>query len=755
MLINSVKAQTTYLLNSSTHGSTVTTCNGTLYDSGGNSGNYGNNENYTITVCATSGCVVATFNNFRTQTGNDILYVYDGSSTSAPLIGNFSGSTVPAAITASVGCLTFKFVSSNSKNYSGWSISLTCGTCNNIFNMVTGTQNVCDASFYDSGGSGSNYSNNSNITETFCSTNSTCLEVVFTAFSTQNNRDTLTIFDGSSTSATRIGVWSGNSLPPRITSSSGCLTFRFKSDGSTSGSGWAAIISCVPCPSAPSGSATYTHPTTGIAGSFVGSVMVNTCGGTYTDNGGTSSNYSNSIGNVYRTFCPNTPGNALRATFWSLNTESGQDQLSILNGATQNSPSLGAWSGNYSTYQACVAAGMGPYIATDQSGCLTFRFNSNSSTNAAGWVATFDCVPFPSAPTGTENFDCVRASVVCSNQSLSDASVGPGLTSDITSGCIPTENYTNWFALKVASSGKLGFTLVPNTSTDDYDFAFFGPNPGCGTLGSPLTCSYAGNQSSWPNTGMNSSLNLSFNSGSGNNGSDLTEGAGGNGYTDEVAVNEGETYLLMISKWSPGGNGFNLNWTLSNGASLDCNAPLPIELLSFTGEPENSAVRLNWITASEINNDYFDIERSKDGKEFVSIQKVRGSGTTTNMMTYGITDYEPLQGRSFYRLKQVDYDGKFTYSDIVPVKFSSSRQLCTIQPNPAVENAEVVLYSPDEKNIAFRVVNSFGALVYEKPWDVHEGINRFVLDVAEFAKGIYFVTLENGTEVNKLRLVKN
>lgn len=750
-------ASAQYVLNSSSNGTTVNTCSGTFYDSGGSGSNYGNNQNYTITFCATAGCMMADFTAFNTQAGNDVLSVYDGSNTSAPLLGTFSGNNVPADLIASSGCLTFKFVSNNSQSKSGWAISLSCVTCNSSYNMNNTSVSTCDANFYDSGGPAGQYNHNENFVKTFTSDNSNCLQVEFTSFSTQSGKDTLTIFDGSSTSATRIGVWSGSTKPPRIISTTGSLTFRFKTDGSNRSNGWAAIVSCVTCPTVPTVTADYTHPTSGIAGSFAGSQMVNDCGVTYTDNGGVSSDYSNDIGNIYRTFCPTTGGTAVRVSFWSLSTQAGIDELSVLNGATQNSPQFtggSTWSGNYSSYTACLAAGMGPYISTDQSGCLTFRFYSNSSTSGAGWVTTLDCVPFPSAPVGTENFDCIRATGVCSNQSIIDASFGPGLSSDITDGCIPTENYTNWYAIKVSAGGKIGFNLIPNTTSDDYDFALYGPYPNCGALGSPIRCSYAANWASFPNTGMNSTLNASTNTGTGNNGSDLTEGADGNGFTDELAVNTGETYLVVISKWSPGGNGFALNWNLTDGASLDCDLPLPVELLTFNAEPENSSVRLSWITATEINNDYFDIERSSNGIEFTAIHKMKGGGNSTQMLDYNLTDYEPLQGVSYYRLKQVDFDGKFTYSDILPVKFSVSKQLCTIQPNPSTDKVEVVLYTAQEKVITVRLISSMGSQVFEKGWPVHEGINRLPIDVAQFAKGVYFVTLENGPEVSKLRLVK-
>jgi hypothetical protein len=72
--------------------------------------------------------------------------------------------------------------------------------------------------------------------------------------------------------------------------------------------------------------------------------MVNTCSGTFTDDGGINGNYSNSINNIYRTFCPSSAGNCLRANFWSLDLESPFDNLTVLNGPTQNSPQFGAGS---------------------------------------------------------------------------------------------------------------------------------------------------------------------------------------------------------------------------------------------------------------------------------------------------------------------------------------------------------------------------------------------------------------------------
>ncbi len=117
------------------------------------------------------------------------------------------------------------------------------------YTMANGTVNTCSGTFYDAGGSGSNYSNNSSITETFCSTSGNCIRAAFSSFSTQNGVDYLYIYDGPTVDYPEIGAYSGGTSPGTITSTNGCLTFNFSSNNSTNSSGWAATISCVACPS--------------------------------------------------------------------------------------------------------------------------------------------------------------------------------------------------------------------------------------------------------------------------------------------------------------------------------------------------------------------------------------------------------------------------------------------------------------------------------------------------------------------------
>ncbi len=111
----------------------------------------------------------------------------------------------------------------------------------------------------------------------------------------------------------------------------------------------------------------------------------------------------------------------------------------------------------------------------------------------------------------------------------------------------------------------------------------------------------------------------------------------------------------------------------------DC-TPLPISLLEFNGKFNNGIVDLYWNTASEINNDYFTIERSKNGYDFSKISNVKGAGNSNTTLNYTAIDNSPFKGVSYYRLKQTDFDGGYSYSKTITI--TNTNQSITIHPNP-------------------------------------------------------------------------
>src|SRR5690554_27606 len=244
-----------------TNGGSISTCSGTFYDSGGSGGDYGSNETLVYTICpSTPGqAIQVNFTSFDLENSYDNLSIYDGNSTGASLLGTYSGTTIPGAITATTsnpsGCLTFRFTSDGSVAYSGWAASISCvppvPPSLDIL-MQNGSTTTCSGTFYDSGGNGSNYGSSENNTFTICPDNGGMTNVDFTSFELENGWDFLTIYDGNSTSAPTLGSYTGTAGPGFVaattSNTSGCLTFVFSSDPSSNYAGWSANIACTqPC----------------------------------------------------------------------------------------------------------------------------------------------------------------------------------------------------------------------------------------------------------------------------------------------------------------------------------------------------------------------------------------------------------------------------------------------------------------------------------------------------------------------------
>lgn len=497
---------------------------------------------------------------------------------------------------------------------------------------------------------------------------------------------------------------------------------------------------------------TYTHPTTGIAGEYVGACLVSNCGPfTYTDNGGTASNYSSGINQIYRTFCPSVAGSCLRVTFNSFNVEAGYDFLQVKNGATQNSPQFTGWPNSSTNYAGITgldgnlnASCPFSFTATGPSGCLTFRFYSDGSVTAAGWSATIQCVPCAGGPTGTDNNDCINATPICSSSSITSNASGPGIVAEGCSGSsCPAggENHTNWYYFTAQTSGTLNLVIDPAINTDDYDVAIYGPNVTCGSLGTPIRCTDSG---ATGNTGL---TNVTPNQ----NSEDVT----GDGWVETLTVTAGQSYYLMVDEWSPNsGGGYTLSF--SGTASLDCTI-LPVELVSFDAEyaPDYGVVDLSWVTASERDNDRFELERSADGIQYDVVSIVPAVGNSTTETQYLALDEKPYAGVNYYRLKQIDMDGNSKYSEVKSVNIlDDSYDLLSIFPNPTSGLTEVIFNAYTNSEAMLEVVGHDGRQIIRSPLQATKGGNRVDLNLTEQERGIYFITISTKEKQFHGKLIK-
>jgi hypothetical protein len=241
-------------------------------------------------------------------------------------------------------------------------------------------------------------------------------------------------------------------------------------------------------------------------------------------------------------------------------------------------------------------------------------------------------------------------------------------------GCLAASEATAsyWFQVCISTSGTLAFIIDPAGTNNDYDFAVWGPNSLCPPTTAPIRCSYDATPIGGPNndkTGLSAT-----NPYNGNPEFDVSEGAtGGDGFVMEINAIAGECYVIGINNYAGGSNTFSLDFT--GTAGLICSA-LPIELLSFDCIHKGSdGILLNWVTASEINNDYFKLERTGDGINFQTIEIIDGQGNSTTTTLYSAMDYEPLIGLNYYRLTQVDFDGNSQSSDIIACGFESNEEI--------------------------------------------------------------------------------
>jgi hypothetical protein len=184
-------------------------------------------------------------------------------------------------------------------------------------------------------------------------------------------------------------------------------------------------------------------------------------------------------------------------------------------------------------------------------------------------------------------------------------------------------------------------------------------------------------------------------------------------------------------------------WTLGESG-----APLPITLLSFNAVWANSRqteARVFWATASEENNDYFDVQRSADGSTWTNIERVQGAGTSINTLNYQILDKNPLHGVSYYRLRQVDFDGTATYTHIVSLKREISGAAISVYPNPATNQFQVAFegFKSEEANI--NILDNSGRIVLVQNNNVLNNPVQ-IINASGFQSGVYYIHVTSETE---------
>lgn len=211
------------------------------------------------------------------------------------------------------------------------------------------------------------------------------------------------------------------------------------------------------------------------------------------------------------------------------------------------------------------------------------------------------------------------------------------------------------------------------------------------------------------------------------------------------------TWTLKIADHFADDGGSLTNWGLRICTYMPTS--LPVNWLTFTGyKNENNTVSLQWSTANEANNRHYEIERSSDGIHFNSIGNIEAGNNPGTLQQYLFNDVKAFTGINYYRLKQVDKDGRINYSTIVRVVVANSKgALYTVYPNPAIEKTTVRMLA-DLKQLTVRFNDVSGKVLYQKSLQTVKTGEEIRIPLSGFSKGLYLLTIttDKGTTAEKV-----
>lgn len=174
---------------------------------------------------------------------------------------------------------------------------------------------------------------------------------------------------------------------------------------------------------------------------------------------------------------------------------------------------------------------------------------------------------------------------------------------------------------------------------------------------------------------------------------------------------------------------------------------LPVELTTFTGYNNGSINVLNWTTASELNSLRFEVEKSLDAINFEYIGERPAAGNSSTPRSYTLNDLHPVLGNNYYRLKMIDRDGQYKYSEIIIIKVTeinaSADGIVAVYPNPTNDKVNIVYQAGANQKVNLDIYNAIGQNMFSNDYSFNAGLNTIVVEAAEYAKGMYVINLQN------------
>lgn len=180
-------------------------------------------------------------------------------------------------------------------------------------------------------------------------------------------------------------------------------------------------------------------------------------------------------------------------------------------------------------------------------------------------------------------------------------------------------------------------------------------------------------------------------------------------------------------------------------------APMPVNLIDFEATSFSQHIQLDWTTAEESNNAGFDVERSLDGKKWHTIDFIQGAGSTNESSQYRYADLSPKAGMNYYRLKQIDLDGKFEYTKVVTAKYGQASPSIQLFPNPSDRWIKLQISNPLSQKMKIKISDKLGRTIWQSEWI--EGQLEWRKEMKIDKDGVYFLTAQIGKDVFHERII--
>lgn len=216
-----------------------------------------------------------------------------------------------------------------------------------------------------------------------------------------------------------------------------------------------------------------------------------------------------------------------------------------------------------------------------------------------------------------------------------------------------------------------------------------------------------------------------------------------------------------VSQGSITTNNRQSSFGLYTFGSLNGGNILPIKLAWFDVQAAGQKVIVKWASEMEQNNDFYTIERSRDGTQFEVAGMVKGAGNSEHRIEYEFTDENPYRGTSYYRLKQTDLDGQYEYFEVKKVfietpAIEQSLQIERIYPNPAQDHISMELFAPSNEEALLNVYDLSGRLMFQETTELNTGENKLSIQLpAEIASGNYVLSVQTANESRSVKFIKS